>query len=72
MKAEYFPVGDRRYKFKCCNDRRFDHEACHQSPTLNKAGENLEFKVDRDKRDYITGISSCFHYYKRLEHLLNY
>lgn len=65
VKAEYFPVGDRRYKFKCCNDRRFDHEACHQSPTLNKAGENLEFKVDRDKRDYITGISSCFHYYKR-------
>lgn len=57
--------GDRRYKFKCCNDEGFDHTDCHQSHHLNKAGEDFEYKVDRDKRFYITGISSCFNSEKR-------
>lgn len=57
--------GDRRFRFKCCNDETFDHVDCHQSHHLNLPGQDFEFKVDRDKRFYITGISSYFHCEKR-------
>ena len=69
----YFPLGidsiytngDRRFKFKCCNDEGFDHTDCHQSHLLNLPGQDFEFKVDRDKRFYMTGISSFFNPEKR-------
>lgn len=58
VKSEYFSGhGDRRFTFKCCNDREFEHVDCHHSHLLTG---NFEYKVDRDKRFYITGINSYF------------
>lgn len=65
--ASDYNNGDRRFKFKCCNDERFDHENCQTSHDLNMPGHDFEFKVDRDKRFYITGISSEFFRDKKLE-----
>ena len=49
--------GDRRFTFKCCNDKDFDHADCHHSRLLKG---DFNFKVDRDKRFYITGINSYY------------
>ncbi|XP_078348862.1 dermatopontin-like [Oculina patagonica] len=55
-----YVAGDRRFKFKCCNDEDFDHANCHQSHNLNAPGDDFQYAVQRDQRFYITGINSYF------------
>lgn len=58
--ASTYVDGDRRFKFKCCNDERFDHADCHMSHLLNAPGQQIDYKVDRDKRFYVVGVTSFF------------